>query len=421
MLDKVVKDRPVFLRAYDGHTGWANTKALELAGVTKDTRDPDDGEIVRDKKRRPTGALKEGAQAVLDHVLPKPSREEKKAALKAAAEHCAALGLTAVDDIVYELDAFELYLELEAERALPLRVRVSPPLDPTELGASLETYAQWRDRLRDSQLVRFGFLKGFVDGVVESKTAYMLAPYHGSKSEVGRALLPKEKLFPLVDEASARGFQIALHAVGDAAVRLSLDAYEAANKAHPDVGVRHRVEHIEVLSPADAGRFAALDVVASMQPFHANPFGDDVEKGPWAANLGAERWDMTMPWRSLLSAKAALTFGSDWPVYTADPLHGLAVAVTRRDENGRPQKGWSPAQAVTIDEALAAYDVERGEHDGPSTTIGRLQAGQTGDVVVLDPSVKLDDPRTLWKGKASVVIVGGNVVVGATGAMFTGQ
>jgi predicted amidohydrolase YtcJ len=240
---------------------------------------------------------------------------------------------------------------------------------------------------------------------------------HGER---GRPLLPPEKLLPLVDAATARGFQVALHAIGDAAVRLSLDAYAAAARAHPDAGVRHRIEHIEVLDPQDAARFAALDVVASMQPFHANPFGDEPQKGPWAENLGAARWPMTMPWRSLLAAKAPLSFGSDWPVYTADPLDGLAVAVTRRDENGRPVQGWMPAQAVTMDEALYAYTVERGGLEGPADAIGRMAPGQRGDLVILDPGVRLEDPRTLWAGRAVVVAVDGVVVHGAQASMFTG-
>ena len=404
-LDAVVADRPVFLRAYDGHTGWANTKALQLAGITKDTKDPVDGVIVRDKKGNPTGALKEGAQDLMEPVLPQPTREEKKAALLAAAAHCRDLGLTAVDDIVGDDDAFELWSELEIEGLLPLRVKISPAL-----GGDLDRYASWREKLKSSRLISFGFLKGFVDGVVESKTALMTAPFAGTKDEVGRPLIEPAKLLTMVEQAHARGFQVALHSIGDGAVRLSLDAFEHAAKKHPDIGVRHRVEHIEVLHPDDAARFAALDVVASMQPFHANPFGDTPETGPWAENLGASRWPMVMPWRSVLTAKGALTFGSDWPVFTANPLQGFAVAISRRDEAGLPKAGWTPHQTVTVDEALRAYSVERGDLDGPARDLGALRPGQKADVVVLDPTVRLDDPATLWKGTVKAVVVDGRVV-----------
>ncbi|MDP2343200.1 MAG: amidohydrolase [Deltaproteobacteria bacterium] len=410
-LDAAVADRPVFLRAYDGHTGWANTKALQLAGITKDTKDPADGEIVRDKKGNPTGALKEGAQDLMEPVLPKPTREEKKAALLAAALHCRELGLTAVDDIVADDDAFALWSELESEGLLPLRVKISPPLE-----GNLDTYAMWRDKLRSNRLVSFGFLKGFVDGVVESKTALMTEPFMGAKGaagaagDVGRPLIEQSLLFAMVEAAHARGFQVGLHSIGDGAVRLSLDAFESAQKKHPDVGVRHRVEHIEVLHKADAARFKALDVVASMQPFHANPFGNEPETGPWAENLGSARWPMTMPWRSVLAAGGALTFGSDWPVYTANPLHGFAVAISRRDETGVPKAGWTVHQIVTPEEAMNAYALERGDLDGAARDLGTLRPGQKADVVVLDPTVRLDDAASLWQGKVSAVIVDGVVV-----------
>ena len=414
MLDDVVSDRPVFIRAYDGHTGWANSKALQLAGITKATKDPADGEIVRDKDGHPTGALKEGAQELMEPALPKASRDERKAALLAAANHCAALGLTAVDDIIYETDQFELYVELEDEGLLPIRVSISPLIEMSpDVAGDLELYAKWREKLKGRRLLSFGFLKGFVDGVIESKTAFMTAPYEHTTDDVGRPLIPRARLMKLVDDAHARGFQVALHSIGDGAVRLSLDAFEAAQKNHPAKAgqrLRHRVEHIELLHKDDAKRFKALDVVASMQPFHVNPFGDEPEKGPWAENIGAKRWPMTMPWHTILEAGGAVTFGSDWPVYTANPLQGFAVAISRRDENGLPKAGWNPQQALSAPEALHAYTVERGEIHGPSTTTGTLQPGQKADVVVLDPSVKLDDVRTWWPTTKVMTIVDGERV-----------
>jgi len=408
MLDDVVSDRPVFIRAYDGHTGWANTKALQLAGITKATKDPADGEIVRDKAGNPTGALKEGAQDLMDKAMPQPTREEKKAALLAAAEHCLALGLTAVDDIIYDVEQFELYSELEAEGRLPIHVSISPLIEISpDVAGDLDVYARWRDTLKGHRLLSFGFLKGFVDGVIESKTAYMTAPYHDSKSEVGRPLIPRARLMTLVDNAHARGFQVALHSIGDGAVRLSLDAFEAAAKKHPTIAIRHRVEHIELLHADDAKRFKQLNVIASMQPYHVNPFGDEPQKGPWAENLGPERWPMTMPWHTVVDAGGALTFGSDWPVFTANPLHGLAVAVSRRDEAGLPKQGWNAQQAVTVEQGLHAYTVERGEIGGPSTTVGTLSPGQRADLVILDPKVKLDDVTTWWPGTVGAVVVDG--------------
>src|SRR5690606_15797641 len=172
--------------------------------------------------------------------------------------------------------------------------------------------------------------------------------------ERGKPLIPPERLDALVSAAHASGFQVALHAIGDAAVRLSLDAFERAQDKHPDLRLRHRVEHIEVIHPADLPRFAALDVVASMQPFHANPFGEDPDAGAWAGNLGPERLRHSFPWRELHTAGATLAFGSDWPVMSANPLWGLAVAVTRRDREGQPAEGWNAHQALTPGQALRA-------------------------------------------------------------------
>ncbi|HEY1098249.1 MAG TPA: amidohydrolase family protein, partial [Myxococcota bacterium] len=317
-----------------------------------------------------------------------------------------------VDDIIYETDQFEIYSELEQEGLLPIRVTISPLIELSPgVAGDLDLYASWREKLTGHRLLKFGFLKGFVDGVIESKTAYMTAPYEHTTAEVGRPLIPRERLFKLVDDAHKRGFQVALHSIGDGAVRLSLDAFEAAAKRYRNMPIRHRVEHIELLHVDDVKRFKALNVVASMQPYHVNPFGDEPQKGPWAENLGDKRWPMTMPWRSIVDAGGAVTFGSDWPVYTANPLHGLAVAVSRRDEEGRPKEGWNAQQAVSVVEGLRAYTIERGEIRGPSSSIGALAPGQKADVVVLDPAVQLDDVRTWWPGKVATTIVDGDRVV----------
>lgn len=407
-LDSVVPDRPVYLRAYDGHTAWVNTKALQVAGVGKDTKDPVDGKIDREQDGTPSGTLREGAMSLVGEKVPAPTRAQKKEALAAAVRHVVRLGVTSADHITYDVEEFAIARELEREGRLPLRLSISPLLwdDPAK-DPDWALYEKLRAEATTPR-VRFGFLKGFVDGVVESKTAAMLAPYEQS-TEKGAPLIPPERLKALVAEAHRRGFQVALHSIGDAAVRLSLDAYEAAQKAHPDKKLRHRVEHIEVIDAADLPRFKALDVVASMQPFHANPGGDAPDDGPWSENLGAARRRMTFPWRMLLDAGAPLAYGSDWPVMSADPLRGVAVALTRRDEQGRPKDGWNAHQAVTAPEALRAYAVERGRADGPATEVGTIAAGQRADLVLLSPDVRLEAPATLWRGTVRAVVVDGAV------------
>jgi hypothetical protein len=385
-LDKIIPDRPALLRAYDGHTAWANTKALELAKITKATKDPDDGKIARDAQGNPTGALLEGAEALMDGVVPEPDRAEKKDALLAAARDCARLGLTAVDAIEGDPEEWDLLLELEKEGKLPLKVNVILPIE-----GNLDEYVEMRKRGTDR--VKLVGVKGFIDGVVESKTAYMKKPYEGTKDEVGKPLIPPDKLMTLTEEATKRGFFVAYHSIGDAAVALALDAF-----AHAP-GPRHRVEHIEVLDPNDAARFERQGVLASMQPYHAVPYEPDPDAGAWSENLGAERRKMSFAWRTLLDAKARLTFGSDWPVYTNDPLSGLAVAITRKNEHDFPPNGWNVHQKVTAEEAIAAYSEGR-----------TVDEGQPADLVVLPPSVKLEQPMTLWGAHPTTVMVSGAIV-----------
>ncbi len=404
-LDAVVPDRPVFVRSYDGHSGWANSKALSLAGITADTPDPEDGRIVREADgKTPQGSLLEGAMDLVWKVLPEPNHATKLAALDKAVQHCLALGITSIDDITADLDSFALYSELEQQGRLPIRVTISPPVE-----GDLDAYLELRRRY-NSPYVRFGFLKGFLDGVIESKTAYMVEPYAGTDDEVGKPLIPADRLYTLVKAAHAKGFQVALHAIGDGAVRMALDVYERVNKEMPGTGLRHRIEHIEVIHADDLPRFAANNVVASMMPFHANPFGEDAGGGVWSQNLGPERLKLSFPWRDLLDAQAHLAFGSDWPVMSADPLAGLAVATTRQDEDGKPEGGWNAHQAITLKEAVDAYTRGSAYAIGREGELGRLAPGQLADFVVLDPKVDPKNPLTFWKGERIREIVVGGVV-----------
>jgi predicted amidohydrolase YtcJ len=383
MLDRVVADRPVAIDAYDGHTLWLNSKALALANITRDTKDPPDGTIVRDKNGNPTGALLEGAETLLEGVIPSPSRAEKKEALALAAKSCHDVGITSVDAIEADLDAWDLFLELEREGRLPLRVNVILPLE-----GDLDRYVQMR--ARGTQRVQLVGAKGFVDGIVESRTAFMKDPYVGTK-EVGRPLIPREKLYELVQASAQRGLFVTLHAIGDAAVALSLDAFERSSPR-----LAHRVEHIEVLDPKDAARFARVGALASMQPYHAIPGDGDPDSGAWSENLGQPRLrERTFAWRTLLDAGATLVFGSDWPVFTHDPLQGLAVALTRRNENGNPPGGWNAHQTISAEQAIRAYSAGR-----------TLAEGAPAELVVLPAEVRLEQPSTLWGKRPALVLIG---------------
>lgn len=405
MLDLVVPERPVLLEAYDGHSSWVNTKALELAGVTAETPDPADGKIVREADgKTPQGALLESASALVSEHVPALDRATKLAALGEALIGYRDLGVTTVHAICSSTDELSLYEALLNDGELPIRVVVGLPLD-----MPIDEVVAVRDRLATGQpeWLRLGFLKGFLDGVIESRTAFMLEPYTGTTDERGAPNYTREQLQALVNGAHAHGIPVALHAIGDAAVRMALDVYEAAQKAHPDVELvgHHRIEHIEVVHPDDLPRFRALGVVASMQPYHAVPSDAPSPDDVWSANLGPERLTRAFAWRALLDAGATLAFGSDWPVFTRDPLKGMAVAVTRRNVRGLPAEGWQAHQAITFGEALWAYTI------GPVSSVwyGDPLAARGVDLTVLE-GVRPGHPETLWTGRARTLLLDGRPV-----------
>jgi len=300
----------------------------------------------------------------------------------------------------------DLYAELQAADRLPLRISVALPL-----AADLDQYVELRKKY-NSNFLRLGFLKDFLDGVVESKTAYLLAPYAGT-GERGKPQLGREQLQERIEAARVRGFQVGLHSIGDAATRLALDAFEAAHPGGPGHAVRGRLEHLELVDPDDLRRFRAAGVIASMQPLHAKPETADPNAGAWSELLGSERLPHTFPWRKLLDAGATLAFGSDWPVVSADPLWGVAVATTRKDEHGSPPRGWNAHQCITADEAIRAYTEGAALADGVAAERGRIRQGMLADLVVLEPTVDFREVDTLWNGKRiRHVIMDGRVRVG---------
>jgi predicted amidohydrolase YtcJ len=407
-IDRVVQDRPVLLESYDGHSSWVNSHALALAGIDSTTVDPPGGRIVREADgRTPSGILLEGADAQLQKLVPKAGRATRIEALRQATLYCLSLGITSVDDITSDAEVFDLYGELLAGGNLPIRVTVSLPVT-----GDLDAYEALR-KSHQSPFLRFGFLKGYVDGVIESRTAYMLEPYEG-RADRGTPLIEPENLRGLVEQAAARGFAVGLHAIGDAAVRISLDAFESATHTRHEGTILGRIEHIEVIDPTDAPRFQKLGVIASMQPLHAVPSGESPDDGVWSRNLGRKRLPHSFAWRELLNAGATLAFGSDWPVMSADPLWGIAVATTRQNEAGQPAGGWNAHQRISAAEAIRAYTLGSAIAIGRSGELGRLAPGFIADLVILSPTVDLKRPLTLWNGeRVRYVIVDGVVRVPA--------
>ncbi|MGH9750568.1 MAG: amidohydrolase, partial [Candidatus Polarisedimenticolia bacterium] len=416
-LDAVEAARPVFLYSYDGHSGWANGAALRRAGIDARTPQlpPNRGELVKDPKTgEPTGALKEGAMALLEQVLPKPSRDRKLRALEAGLKHAAALGVTAVQNCSGGGDEIELYDELERLGRLTLRTRTAFPMPDSPVlltDAVVQRIVAARDA-HPGPRVHAGTVKFFADGVIESNTAAMLEPYSNDPSKQGKPHYDARQLEAMVRKVDAAGLQIYIHAIGDAAVRMSLDALETALRERPGRRRRHRLEHIETIAAADIPRFAKIGVLASMQPFHAYPEPNLLDV--WAFNIGPERLPRAFAWRGLNDAGARLTFGSDWPVVTLDPLPGIHNAVLRQDTGGKPEGGWVPEQRLSLEQAIAAYTINGAWASFEEEERGSIREGKYADLVVLSKDLFAIPPAEIHTAGVLLTLAGGRIVHRAT-------
>jgi predicted amidohydrolase YtcJ len=408
-LDELVADRPAYFTAYDGHTGWANSKALSAAGITRQTPDPVNGTIVRDRRTgEPTGVLKEAAMRLVTDVLPAATREDRLAGLRRAIALAHTFGVTSVQNAGGSVEDFALYDELRQLDELDLRVyhaiSVAAGLTDRELSVLEATRAAYAD----DPVLKAGAVKLMLDGVVESHTAAMLDPY-ANRATTGQTNFTQPELDRVVSLLDAKGWQVFIHAIGDRAIRSALDAFERAAAANPAParGRRHRIEHIETIDPADVPRFAALGVIASQQPYHGSPAPNQIDV--WRTNLGELRAGRAWAYNSLRTSGAALAFGSDWPVVPLDPRLGLHVASTRTSPDGVPEGGWIPAERLPLVEAVDAYTVGGARSSFDEQRKGTLEAGMLADIVVLTSDIFDPDTRVL-DSHVAMTIFNGRIV-----------
>ena len=414
-LDEIVPDRPVYVESFDGHTWWANSKALQLAGITRTTPNPAGGTIVRDAKTgEPTGTIKEdAADDVVRRVIPPPSREQILAALRKGMREANRVGLVRAispDGVSVrggDFHILDVYDELRRAGQLTVRFDVARRLQPPSMTRDevLEIEAA-RDRYHDDWLSA-GKAKFFLDGVIETRTAAMLAPYEDD-SQSGGLLWDSVQYRDAVSELDRRGIQIFTHAIGDRAIRLALDAYENAQQANHTHDARHRIEHIEDASAADLPRFGTLGVIASFQPLHAYP-DDDVLK-IWSGNIGPERAQRGFAWHSVASAGGVLAFGSDWPIVTLNPWSGVQNAVTRQTTKGDPPGGWLPEQRISLGDAIKGYTLGAAFAGHREKTEGSLEPGKLADLIVLAQDLFKIEPTAIAKTEVLLTMVGGKVV-----------
>jgi len=411
LLDSLVPDRPAYLIAYDGHTGWANSKALELAGINRRTKSPANGIIVKDPRTgEPTGALKEAAMALMSAAAPQPTNEDRRAAIRAGIDEAHRFGITSVQDAGAAAADLELFDQLRKRGQLTLRVYQALRADASLDAAGLEELEQLRTRFADDPMLKTGAVKLIADGVIESHTAAMLEPYANRATLRGEARFTPGQLNNVIAMLDQAGWQVMTHAIGDAAVRMTLDAYANAAKANPAPGRgrRHRIEHIETIDPADVPRFAKLGVIASMQPVHATP--SPTPGDVWSVNIGNQRAAHGWLWASIANAGARLAFGSDWPVMTLDPLKGLHVAATRTTQDGLPAGGWIPSERLALRKAIDAYTRDAAWASFDEQRKGRLARDMLADIVVLTDDIFSGPASRLTTTEVAVTIADGKVV-----------
>jgi predicted amidohydrolase YtcJ len=411
MIDPVTPANPVFISRYDGHAALANSLALKLAGVTKETPDPVGGVIVRDPTTgEPTGVFKDAAQSLIGKAIPHPTETEFEEALKTGLAEARRVGVTSVDDITVGNDSpngnftgeIQMLRRAEAEGWLTCRFYALVPI------------ASWQ-RLADAGLshgmgsdyLELGAVKAFADGSLGSRTAWMFEPYSDDPGNRGLPLAlmqPPSKMEAAVRGANAAGIQLAVHAIGDRANAEMLDIYERVGGAD---AARHRfrIEHAQHVRPEDFARFAKLGVIASMQPYHA------IDDGRWAEKrIGHERARSSYAWRSMLEAGVRLAFGTDWPVAPLNPLLGVYAAVTRATLDGKHPEGWFPEQRLTLEEALRAYTQGSAHAQFSERDKGTIAPGKLADIVVLSDDLFSIAPERIKDARVEVTIVGGKVV-----------
>jgi len=404
-IDTVTPGNPVCVNRLDGHMVLANSLALKLAGVTRNTPVPPGGEIVKDPATgEPTGILKDTAMDLVYAKIPDPTFDEKLEAAEASVRHAAENGVTSVNEMA-DASSLEVFQEMARRGRLTTRVHVYIPITEVDTLARLKLKSPFGD-----SYLQLAGLKAFMDGSLGSATAYFFEPYTDDPKTSGLLngqMFPEGIMEKRILEADRAGLQLAIHAIGDRANSLLLDMVEKAVAANGPRDRRWRVEHAQHMRPADIARFGRLGLVAAVQPYHV------IDDGRWAeGKIGPERAKTTYAFESLRRAGAVLAFGSDWTVAPLSPILGIYAAVTRRTLDGRRPGGWIPAEKVTVEEAVRAYTASGAWVQFAEAAKGTIEAGKLADLVVLDRDIFTVPPEEIGGTKVRMTVFEGRIIYG---------
>jgi predicted amidohydrolase YtcJ len=388
LLDEYVNDKPVMLSRVDGHASWVNSKALEIAGITKDTLDPPGGKIVRDEQGNPTGVLIDNAESLMLKHLPKTSEATLTAQLNAAGEHLLSEGITSVHDAGIGKVVYNYYKKRVAEHSLPVRIYPMIAATSEDLRQLLET-----GHVQDQyDWLSIRSVKAYGDGALGSRGAALLQPYTDAQDNRGLLVTREQDLKPLFDLVLGKGFQLNFHAIGDRANRLALDQFADSFERMGGKSLRNRVEHAQVVNVDDIPRFKALNIIPAMQPTHAT---SDMNMAK--DRVGAARLKGAYAWQTFLKQGSPVAFGSDFPVELSNPFFGLHAAVTRQDRNNSPNKGWIPSEAVTVKQAFRGFTLDAAYAAHQEKILGGLTEGKWADFILIDQDVFTTSPQNIWK------------------------
>jgi len=400
-LDKAFPDTPVWLRRVDGHAGWANSKAMKLAGITSATQSPKGGEIIKDSNGKPTGVFIDNAMDLITGSIAKPSRQEDKLALTKAMASLASMGLTSVHDAGINQHEMTLYKDLASENNMTIRINGMLYL-PSE---------NWQQQLAQGpykthdDMFAFNSVKIQADGALGSRGASLIKDYSDHAGHRGLLLHDNKNLQHYIDVSMKAGFQVNTHAIGDNANKLILDIYQQAISKSKTKSLRHRIEHAQVLRLEDIPRFTSLNVIASMQATHATS-----DKNMAVSRLGNERILGAYAWRKLLDNNVIIAAGSDFPVESPNPFYGLHASITRQDHKNMPVGGWYGDEKMTRVEALRSFTLDAAYAGHQEKIIGSLNSGKKADFILLSNDILTMPESAIWQSKVLETWVGGKKV-----------